>query len=173
MAFFGTPHQGSGIADWANSLANIVKTFSFGMNTHSALVQDLMKDSAVLFEVSKSFVHRGKGLKILSFIETRHLSGTNFMVCAFSDRLVSVSVCRHGYPLDSLLTSLQVVPRASATLLVPNEIVIPLNGDHRTICRSSNTPEDKSRLQLVLANLKDMAKEASSSRTTFTTGESL
>lgn len=81
VAFFGTPHQGSKTANWGTIIANILNAASFELNMNTTLINNLEKQSGVLFEISESFVDRGKGLKITSFYETRKLGGTNFVVC--------------------------------------------------------------------------------------------
>ncbi|KAI1405921.1 hypothetical protein F4819DRAFT_320439 [Hypoxylon fuscum] len=142
VAFFGTPHQGSKTANWGTIIANILNAASFELNMNTTLINNLEKQSGVLFEISESFVDRGKGLKITSFYETRKLGGTNFVV----------------------------VPKSSALLIVANETPVPLNGDHRSICRFSNTGEDKARLQLVMGKLKTMVDDAVSRDATFVPG---
>ncbi|KAI1660262.1 hypothetical protein F4813DRAFT_401203 [Daldinia decipiens] len=131
VAFFGTPHQGSEAANWAKILASILNAVSFNSNMNSILLESLQAQSEVLFEISESFVDRCEGLKIVSFYETHKLPGT----------------------------SIVVVPKNSALLLRSNEVPVPLNGDHRSLCRFSITGEDRERLELVLNSLKNITKE--------------
>ena len=50
----------------------------------------------------------------------------------------------------------QVVGAESAILNLPNETAIMINGNHRTICRFSNTKEDAIRYRPVWSSLKTM-----------------
>ena len=70
VAFFGTPHRGSSLADWGTIFANILKVASLGSSTNSQLSADLKERSKVLQSISKSFVDRSKSLSIISFYET-------------------------------------------------------------------------------------------------------
>ncbi|KAI1322949.1 hypothetical protein F5Y16DRAFT_403920 [Xylariaceae sp. FL0255] len=141
VAFFGTPHRGSSSADWASILGNISNVLSLGTTTNTGLLKSLQQNSKVLQDVSESFVDRGKGLRIISFCETRKLENTNILV----------------------------VNQRSASLLVPNETVIPLNGDHRSICRYSNLEEDRQRLDLVITNLRRTAEDVVTKEAFFST----
>lgn len=80
MAFFGTPHRGSSVADWTNILGRVVDAASLGFGTNPTLLKDLATQSKVLVDIYESFVDRGKGLKIVSFYETEKLHKTNFVV---------------------------------------------------------------------------------------------
>ncbi|KAI1468752.1 uncharacterized protein F4812DRAFT_470599 [Daldinia caldariorum] len=131
VAFLGTPHQGSEAANWAQILANMLDVMSFNSNMNTALLENLQEQSDVLFKISESFVDRCDKLQIVSFYETRELSGTNVVV----------------------------VPKKSALLLRSNETPVPLNADHRSLCRFPNTEEDQGRLELVLSNLKYLGNE--------------
>lgn len=58
--------------------ANILKASSLGTSTNSRLSEDLEAHSNVLWQISKSFVERGKDLRIYSFYE---LDKMDFMNC--------------------------------------------------------------------------------------------
>jgi protein SERAC1 len=70
VVFFGTPHSGSGVASWADILANVLKTASLRTSTNRGLIKDLKTTSEVLEDISRSFVDRSKALKIVSFYES-------------------------------------------------------------------------------------------------------
>ncbi|KAI1482662.1 hypothetical protein F4774DRAFT_370522 [Daldinia eschscholtzii] len=131
VAFFGTPNRGSAAARWAKALASVLNIVSFNSDMNSTLLQNLEKQSNVLSNISESFLDRCEGLKIVSFYETRQLSGTGIMI----------------------------LPKKSALLFKSNETPIPLNTDHRSLCRFSTTEEDSERLNLILSNLKDLANQ--------------
>jgi hypothetical protein len=82
-------------------------------------------------------VERAKDLQLVSFYETEKM---DFMNCR-----VWVS------PL--------VVEEESAVLGFPDEVAIPIKGDHRTICRFEAHDEQKYRK--VWTNLQNMAGSAS------------
>jgi hypothetical protein len=77
VAFFGTPHQGSGVAKWANIFANIIATTTLGITTNTKLTKDLKEKSEVLSRISMSFIERGTNLDIFSFYETQKFPGMN------------------------------------------------------------------------------------------------
>ena len=45
----------------------------------------------------------------------------------------------------------------SAVLNLPNETSVPVNGNHRTICRFSNSPAEMKRFEVVQSHLQEMA----------------
>ncbi|KAI8623314.1 hypothetical protein F5Y19DRAFT_459002 [Xylariaceae sp. FL1651] len=132
IMFFGTPHKGSSLATWGKMLAKIGSVASFGTVINTGLSKALEHQSDVLLEISKSFVHRAKDLQIFSFYET--------------DRM-------------SLLNS-RVVEEDSAVLGFPNEVVIPIKGDHRSICRFESI--DEPRYRCVWTNLQNIAGSVAS-----------
>ena len=81
VTFFGTPHRGSDIAQWAGMLGKILKVGSLGGSTHSQLAKDLEPSSRILKNISDSFITRGKNLIIFSFYETEKMEYTSFLVC--------------------------------------------------------------------------------------------
>lgn len=94
MVFFGTPHAGSSIADWTNTFGKVLNLATLGMAMNHQLVGNLKEGSATLYDISKSFVDRGKALRIVSFYETDKLKGTNMLVSTEhsipSDRPISL-----------------------------------------------------------------------------------
>jgi hypothetical protein len=64
---------------------------------------------------------------------------------------------------------LQVVSAESAVLHLPNEIPIMMNGNHRSICRFSDSPADEKRYSIVWKNLKAIADELISTEVTHIT----
>ncbi|KAK0738886.1 hypothetical protein B0T18DRAFT_492746 [Schizothecium vesticola] len=127
IIFMGTPHRGgSDLVPWAVLLANLVNVATLGQAVRKDLLKSLKGDSAVLQEISRQFVHRATPLQIRSFIEQE--------------------VER---PLKTL-----VVPEASATLGLPNEVIVPLNASHRSMCRfPSNTSQDYLLVQWAVMNI--------------------
>ncbi|KAK2599136.1 hypothetical protein QQS21_005397 [Conoideocrella luteorostrata] len=131
VAFFGTPHAGSTSAKFGEILATILKASTLGANTNSKLVADLKSKSETLRGISKSFVDRSKALRILSFYETEKMDFLNF----------------------------QVVDQESARLNLPNEICIPISGNHVTMCKFSNSQAGLRKFRSVSNHLKNMAEE--------------
>ncbi|KAK9774282.1 putative Ankyrin repeat protein [Seiridium cardinale] len=103
VVFMGTPHRGSGLAQWGSILGSMLRAASVGNSTNSQLTKDLEENSRVLSVISESFIDRGQDLKIYSFYETEKLDYLNTLV----------------------------VGKESATLGWPQEICVPLNANHR------------------------------------------
>ena len=80
VAFFGTPHTGSSTAKFGEILASIAKASSLGTRTNVKLLADLKNNSDTLWSVAKSFVDRGKELRIISFYETEKMEFMNCLV---------------------------------------------------------------------------------------------
>jgi len=85
VAFFGTPHRGSDLADWAKMFGNIISIASFGTRTNKRLIKELQGTSEVLSNISRSFVCRGNkdDLKIFSYYETERMPNLNCKVSFF------------------------------------------------------------------------------------------
>ncbi|OAG34031.1 hypothetical protein AYO21_11824 [Fonsecaea monophora] len=126
IAFLGTPHQGSKVADWAKIIGTIAKYASAATSTNDSLLKSLKKGSPELFEISKSFIDRSPTLSILSFFELDKLPRMNF----------------------------RVVPEDSAILRLPNEQRVPVNADHFNICKFARA--DENRYRDVWTALQDM-----------------
>ncbi|KAE8396754.1 hypothetical protein BDV37DRAFT_267426, partial [Aspergillus pseudonomiae] len=80
IIFFGTPHNGSGLAQWAEKLAKSINLFK---QANSQILEVLKQESEVLARIQNSFhafirsryeIH-GKGLKITCFYEELPLPG--------------------------------------------------------------------------------------------------
>ena len=124
IAFLGVPHKGSDSAWWASFAVYALKGATMSTSTNSALVSNLRKDSAVLVDISNSFVPRTTGLVIYTFYETRRLSNPGPVVCN------SVKTC-----FCSSLCLKQIVDKLSACIGLPNEKLLAVDANHRTICK--------------------------------------
>ncbi|KAK4223574.1 hypothetical protein QBC38DRAFT_45736 [Podospora fimiseda] len=111
MFFLGTPHRGS---DMASLLAGIMSA-TFGTWGKKAFVADLAPHSTALESINDSFRHVAPALLLWSFHET--------------------------LPVRQIIGSRLVVDQYSATLQYPKEQIVPLNADHRHVCKFS-TPSD-------------------------------
>ncbi|KAI6785914.1 uncharacterized protein J7T54_006253 [Emericellopsis cladophorae] len=133
VAFLGTPHGGSSIADTASVFATIINTFtataSAGIRYRTArsdLLDHLGSDSKSLQTLVMAARNRLQHVSVVSFFEVNPIA-----------------------PLSSL-----IVDQKSATLGIPNEESIPLNEDHRTICRYAGATQS---YKLVANALRRMA----------------
>jgi len=63
-------------------------------------------------------------------------------------------------PVPDQANPRKVVKESSAALLVPNEALVPLQGDHRAISQFSDSPEDKQRINLVMPYVIRLVNEA-------------
>jgi hypothetical protein len=71
--FFGVPHRGSDIADWASLPANVLSSLNAG---NPIFLSALKRDSAELGDISDQWVQRAAGLKrIMTFYEKERLHG--------------------------------------------------------------------------------------------------
>ncbi|KAG4442234.1 hypothetical protein IFR05_002283 [Cadophora sp. M221] len=116
VIFFGTPHQGSGLANYATVLARI--PLVIGIDTHPQLLNSLRKTSKDLKRLTDDFRDciDATGISVVSFYELRTLNG------------------------------LMIVEKSSAVLTPPdkdptNEEQIPVNDSHRGMCQFAS-PED-------------------------------
>ncbi|KAH6974942.1 hypothetical protein BKA56DRAFT_589804 [Ilyonectria sp. MPI-CAGE-AT-0026] len=71
IVFMGTPHRGSDVVPWTLLLTNLINAASLGQAFRKSLLKTLDRDSAVLSEISRQFVHRSSLLKIRSCIEQK------------------------------------------------------------------------------------------------------
>ncbi|KAF2188394.1 hypothetical protein K469DRAFT_661153 [Zopfia rhizophila CBS 207.26] len=134
IIFMGTPHRGSELVPWAMLFSNVVNLATLGNGVHKNLLRQLDRKSNTLTDISRQFMHRASSLKIMSFIEQH------------AER-----------PLNTL-----VVPEYSAILGLPNEMIIPLNASHRSMCRYRAKSQD---YNLVEAAVKELvASEGSGPR---------
>lgn len=132
--FFGTPHKGSAIASFASILGKALSGASLGTHTNTQLVKDLERHSFKLEQVSDTFLQNAHHLRVITFYE---LNKMDYM-------------------------STLVVDKESAVTRLRGETSVPLNGDHRTICRFSSRSDKE--LGLVLGNLSYLVEQATSSR---------
>ena len=87
LAFMGVPHEGSDGARWAGFAANLLKSFSIGTSTNTAIVSDLEKGSTTLADISKQFVNKmAPDMILYTFYETERLHG--IMVCNYAGGLL-------------------------------------------------------------------------------------
>ncbi|KAH6855721.1 hypothetical protein B0I37DRAFT_365570 [Chaetomium sp. MPI-CAGE-AT-0009] len=146
VMFFGTPHRGSSLASWATVAARLLAMSTLGTRTNTRLPKDLEPSSEKLRSISDMFHYHAlkDKLRIVSFYETDKLG----------------------------LTGTLVVDRASAVLGLPEiEIVIPLEGDHRSICRFSSA--NLARFRPVEARIRELTDAALQHRDTTPAGLSL
>ncbi|KAM0228216.1 hypothetical protein ACHAPO_010864, partial [Fusarium lateritium] len=128
VAFFGTPHGGSSSADFGKVLASILKASTLGINTNTKVVNDLKKNSQALYEITQSFVDRSKALHIVTFYETEKMDYLNA----------------------------QIVAKESAILNLPNEIPVPIDGNHINMCKFSNSGAGKRSFTRACSPLEEM-----------------
>ncbi|KAH6711289.1 hypothetical protein BKA61DRAFT_88438 [Leptodontidium sp. MPI-SDFR-AT-0119] len=115
--FFGTPHRGSGSASLSKTCLDIGHVFY--PNLRSDLVQNLKRTAEELADIGCSAPELLQPLSIVTPYETR--------------------------PLELLKLAGIVVGRESALLYLTNEMAIPIDADHRAICRFSDPSNPKFR----------------------------
>ncbi|PGH21490.1 hypothetical protein AJ80_03158 [Polytolypa hystricis UAMH7299] len=136
IIFLATPHRGS--KKWGSVgaiAAGTLKALSLGFSTNDRLVKDLKNGSAKLEQIGRSFIHRTENFRIVSFFELQ---------------------CLGSMPWP-------VVPEDSATLGIPGEIRIPIDANHRTICRFRF--RDEQNYQSLVAVIQDLAEGATEADT--------
>ncbi|KAJ9617244.1 hypothetical protein H2200_000965 [Cladophialophora chaetospira] len=117
IIFLATPHRGSSIATWMAPLTSLGKVFGL----RSDLVQVLGASSRSLMEISEQFIPRSPPLKLVSFTEQQKEPPAISLV--------------------SLPGALVVAPD-SATMGLANEIVYPVNKNHRNICKFADANDE-------------------------------
>ncbi|TVY18488.1 hypothetical protein LARI1_G003153 [Lachnellula arida] len=119
VIFFGTPHQGSSMADIGTTVARIASTIVH--KPEPELLQSLKKGNHILETLTEKFKehHKAKPYDIVSFYETRVMRG-------FKTLIVEIP--------SALLTP----PGETPTY----EEQIPVDATHRDMCRFSSN-EDK------------------------------
>ena len=126
VIFFGTPHCGAAVAKMTRILRDVLNVCTIG-SVRVDLLKDLETKSEALVELAEQFVERANNLKIITVYEGRPvLSASLPLVRPFEPHCTYVAQC------------LQIVDRSSATLGLPNERVIPVDADHRHICKFSD-----------------------------------
>ena len=132
MIFLSTPHRGS---DFASTL-NKMLTAGSKRAPKFLLIKDLERSSKLLDSINEDFRHVADRLKLVSFYETRKTS------------LGSVS-------------SILIVEKQSAVLGYPGETIIPLDADHRNMCKfPSNQDPAYITVRDILAGVVANASEA-------------
>lgn len=106
VIFMGTPHRGSDIANWSKIIGHIANIPLLG-SIRTDLLEDLRPKSELLMTISSDFVERGAGLSIFSFYERKFIPGLRDLI----------------------------VDKDSAVLNQPNETPLPIEADHRTMCK--------------------------------------
>ncbi|KAH7304874.1 hypothetical protein BKA65DRAFT_544110 [Rhexocercosporidium sp. MPI-PUGE-AT-0058] len=129
VMFMGTPHRGSDLAFWAGILDSIGDIPALG-SIRTQLLQDLQPKSACLGSICSQFVERAKSLRIFTIYERLKIKG-----------------------LPGL-----VVDEHSAVMQIPNEIPIPIEADHRSMCRFSSKENEK--YQMVFDCLQELVDDA-------------
>ncbi len=104
--FMGTPHRGSDVANWSKILGQIANVPLLG-NIRTDLLEDLRPKSELLMTISSDFVERGAGLSIFSIYERKFIPGLRDLI----------------------------VDKDSAILNQQNETPLPIEADHRTMCK--------------------------------------
>ncbi|CAH0048541.1 unnamed protein product [Clonostachys solani] len=131
VIFLGTPHRGSDIATWAKMLGKISNLF-VSDSVRIGLIKDLEPQSQVLKDIEDQFLQRTIGLRIFTFYE----------------RVKT----KH---IKSL-----VVESDSAILRLPNEVPLPLEADHRNICKFLTSSDPG--YTLVLSCLEELIDQCTS-----------
>ncbi|KAK4198213.1 hypothetical protein QBC40DRAFT_350343 [Triangularia verruculosa] len=87
VAFFGTPHRGSGVASFATAVAHILKAAQKRVNT--SILALLKRDSEALADIDSSFGlwlrKKGDQIQIACFSEEHELPGIGMDMVRFSD----------------------------------------------------------------------------------------
>ncbi|KAF2738595.1 hypothetical protein EJ04DRAFT_541275 [Polyplosphaeria fusca] len=140
IVFLGTPHRGSKIAEAgklvgsvANAVLRITQIANVTGSIRSDLISALRADSGNLQSLTESFHDQLDYLKIATFYERQPTP-----------------------PLQKL-----VVDRESAILGIPGEQVIPLNADHRSMCRFDSRNKE---YLTVLNEVRRLARDAKANR---------
>ncbi|KAH7261549.1 hypothetical protein BKA59DRAFT_409635, partial [Fusarium tricinctum] len=128
VVFMGTPHRGAGVAFWGDFLARALFVADLGLMGNPRLLSDLKKNSPILADISQQFAHRGKDLQIRTFYEREKYKNT------------------------------LVVDSDSAQLNLPNEKRIPIQANHKAMCKFSSA--DSQKYRPVLAAIKELAAAA-------------
>ncbi|KAJ6436674.1 hypothetical protein O9K51_10793 [Purpureocillium lavendulum] len=91
--FLGVPHRGSGLADWANVPAKLLKTLSMGFAGNSNFIKVLRSSSKDSVRLSENFVDRAKTIHFRSFFETdRYGNQIVGILSSFFDELSVVGI---------------------------------------------------------------------------------
>ncbi|TRX91012.1 hypothetical protein FHL15_007994 [Xylaria flabelliformis] len=130
IMFLGTPHRGSDAAFWGKLFGSLANIVTLG-SIRTQLLDDLKRKSDILGATCSQFVERSQSLhRIFSIYERVRVKG-----------------------LSSL-----VVEEDSAIMGLPNEIPIPIEADHRSMCRFSSMQSEK--YQMIVDCIKEMVEDA-------------
>lgn len=130
VIFMGTPHRGADIANWSRLLRQIARVPGLG-DIRTDLLDDLRPKSDLLMTISSDFVERAATLTIFSIYERNFLPGWGDLV----------------------------VDKDSAVLNLINETRLPVNRDHRTMCKYlTSTSEEYDTVFSCLAEVVDKVK---------------
>ncbi|KAK2597342.1 hypothetical protein QQS21_006038 [Conoideocrella luteorostrata] len=132
--FFSTPHRGSSMASFAAVLGKVMKAAAFGANTNTTLLKDLQQHSPKLEQVSNIFLQEAGRLRIITFYELNKMDFMNSVV----------------------------VDKDSAIMHMRAETAVPLDCDHRNICKFAS--RSSLNLGIVLTNLAGLIRQATSSK---------
>ncbi|KAE8445546.1 hypothetical protein EG329_013310 [Mollisiaceae sp. DMI_Dod_QoI] len=130
VIFFGTPHCGSDVANTSRVIRDIFSFCTAG-SFRADLLRNLERSSDELVEIAAQFVERAIRLQIVTVYE--------------------------GRPLGSAVGPV-VVNKASAVMNLPNERLIPIDADHRSICRFSS--QEDSRFESILPTIGKLLRES-------------
>ncbi|KAL2070583.1 hypothetical protein VTL71DRAFT_13609 [Oculimacula yallundae] len=129
VMFMGTPHRGSDIAFWGKLFGTMADILTAG-SIRTQLLKDLQPKSSCLGDICLQFVERSQTLRIFTIYERLKIRGVPSLV----------------------------VDKDSAMLLLPNETAVPIEADHRSMCRFSSEKSEK--FQLVLDCLRELVEDA-------------
>ncbi|KAM0260900.1 hypothetical protein ACHAQJ_002519 [Trichoderma viride] len=129
VAFLATPHRGSSVANLGSVFGTIVNSFMGPRAVRTDLLNHLIYDSDALQKLSTSARNRLGNISVVS--------------------------CYENNPTAPLTTL--VVSPASATLGIPNEELIPMFEDHRSICRFPGETESYMKLAKALRRMASQA----------------
>ncbi|KAI9775820.1 MAG: hypothetical protein M1839_000871 [Geoglossum umbratile] len=115
VVFMGTPHRGSDVAYWGNFLSCMLRIAQLGLKGNNNLLVDLKQNSKALSDISQQFIERGKLLQIRTFYEIERLG------------------------------PIIITDEDSARLNLPNEIAVPIQANHSTMCKFSSADSQKYR----------------------------
>lgn len=132
VMFMGTPHRGSDSAFWGSIFGSMANVLTAG-SLRTDLLQMLQPKTEFLGNICSEFVERGKSLHIFTVYERLKIKGLP------GSGLVLISSLR-------FMLTLKVVDEHSAVMNLPNEVAIPIEADHRSMCRFGNRNSEKYRM---------------------------
>jgi hypothetical protein len=127
--FMGTPHRGAEIAYWTRILGAFANVPLLG-SIRTDLLKDLAPKSVRLGNICSQFVERAGKLDIVTIYERQIIKGLSDLV----------------------------VDEDSAVLRLPNEVALPMEADHQTMCKFLTNSSE--RYRMVLDLLKELVEKA-------------